>query len=132
MQAKSCNRRDSCLSSFFLKDNKSLEYFFKLRIYYFFMKKLKSVKKKFVVSLIFSVIISLVLIVHGIFFDVDFAQIKRLSVEGFFLTFIIVFPSLLLLEWIFDLEDREEFKILEKRVSNLERKSNRKKGEIIS
>ncbi|MBI2629905.1 hypothetical protein HYW76_02295 [Candidatus Pacearchaeota archaeon] len=61
-------------------------------------------------------------IIHGIFLDLDLSQIKRLSFEGFLLTFIVVFPSLLLLEWIFDLENHEEFKIVEKRISKLEKR----------
>ncbi len=55
------------------------------------------------------------------FFDVDFTQVYRLSAEGFVLTFLIVFPSLLFLEWVFDLENKEEFMLLEKRVKKLEK-----------
>jgi len=86
------------------------------------MKMLKSVKRKIIATLVFSILASIGAIIHGIFFDLDFNQIQRLSLEGFLVTFLVVFPSLLFLEWIFDLENHEEFKILEKRISNLERK----------
>ena len=86
------------------------------------MKRLKSVKRKILATFVFSILASIGAIIHGIFLDLDFSQIQRLSLEGFFVTFLVVFPSLLLLEWIFDLENHEEFKILEKRISNLEKK----------
>lgn len=90
------------------------------------MKKSKSVKRKFVATLIFSLIYSIVAIVHGVFIDAKWSEISRLSIEGFIVTFVVIFPSLLLLEWIFDLENHEEFKILEKRVSELEKLKKRK------
>jgi len=80
----------------------------------------KTVKRKFVATLVFSLIYSIVVIVHGVFFDANWTEISRLSIEGFLTTFVVVFPSLLLLEWIFDLENSAEFKILERRVKNLE------------
>ena len=86
------------------------------------MHKLKSVKRKLIVTLIFSILAAGVSIVHGIFFDADFSQLQRLSIEGFILTFIILFPTLLFLEWMFDLENHEEFSNLEKRVKKLENK----------
>jgi hypothetical protein len=66
------------------------------------------------------------LIIHGVFFDVNFGDIQRLSLEGFFFTFVVVFPTLLLLEWIFDMENHEEFAILEERVTELEKNQKRK------
>ena len=86
------------------------------------MKRLKSVKRKILATLVFSILASIGAIIHGIFLDLDFSQIQRLSLEGFFVTLLVVFPSLLLLEWIFDLENHEEFKIVEKRVSALEKR----------
>lgn len=86
------------------------------------MKRLKSVKRKLIATLVFSIFAAIGAIIHGIFFDVDITQIKRISIEGFVLTYIIVFPGLLLLEWIFDLENKEEFKILERRISKIEAK----------
>jgi len=86
------------------------------------MKRLKSVRRKILATFVFSILASVGAIIHGIFLDLDFNQIQRLSIEGFFVTFLVVFPSLLLLEWIFDLENHEEFKIVEKRISKLEKK----------
>lgn len=85
------------------------------------MVKLHSIKRKIIATLIFSVFASIAAIIHGVFIDSDISQIKRLSIEGFVLTFLIVFPGLLFLEWIFDLENKEEFKILERRVKKLEK-----------
>ena len=39
----------------------------------------KRFEKKIVATLIFSVIAALLFIAHGIFFDLDFSQIKRIS-----------------------------------------------------
>lgn len=86
------------------------------------MKRLKSIKRKLITTLVFSIFASLGAIIHGVFLDLDVSQLQRLSIEGFLITFVIVFPSILLLEWIFDLENKEEFKILENRVASLERK----------
>jgi hypothetical protein len=85
--------------------------------------KLKSIKRKIFATLVFSIIASIGLIIHGVFFDLALDQVRRLSLGGFILTFIILFPTLLLLEWIFDLENHEEFLKLEKRIKKLERKS---------
>jgi len=85
------------------------------------MNRLKSVKRKIAATFVFSILASIGAIIHGIFIDLDFSQLQRLSLEGFLLTFLVVFPSLLFLEWVFDLENHEEFKIVEKRVSSLEK-----------
>ena len=85
--------------------------------------KLKSIQKKVLATLAFAIIASIGLIIHGIFFDLAFDQIKRLSFGGFLLTFVLVFPTLLLLEWIFDLENHEEFVKLDKRIKKLEKRS---------
>ena len=86
------------------------------------MIKRKAFRRKIYATLLFSLLAAVGLIVHGIFFDLDMSQIKRLSIEGAVITFLIVFPTLLLLEWIFDLENKEEFNLLEKRIKKLERK----------
>ena len=86
------------------------------------MKRLKSVRRKILATLVFSILASIGAIIHGIFLDLDFNQLQRLSLEGFLVTFLVVFPFLLLLEWIFDLENHEEFKIVEKRISALEKR----------
>ena len=90
-------------------------------------KRVHHISKKFIATLLFSILGSTRLVLHGIFFDLDFLQIKRLTIEGFILTFCIVFPTLLLLEWIFNLRNKEEFKIVEKKVKRLETKLKSKK-----
>ena len=85
------------------------------------MKKIKVIKRKLLATLIFSIIASIGLIIHGVFFDLDFKQIERLTIGGFIFTFILLFSTLLILEKIFDLENHEEFIELEKRVSKLEK-----------
>ena len=90
------------------------------------MRTMHHINRKLILTLIFSLLVSVAAIIHGIFIDLDLSQLKRFTIEGFFLTFMIVFPSILLLEWIFDLNNKEEFKILEKKVSSLEKKLNKK------
>lgn len=79
-------------------------------------------KRKLIATLLFSIISTIGLIIHGVFFDLDFKQLERLTLGGFLFTFILVFATLLILEKIFDLENHEEFIELEKRVSKLEKK----------
>jgi hypothetical protein len=62
------------------------------------------------------------MIIHGIFLDLDFSQIKRLSLEGFIFTFVLVFMGLLILEKIFNLEEDEEIIKIKKRLNKIERK----------
>jgi len=62
------------------------------------------------------------MIVHGIFLDLDFSQIKRLSLEGFIFTFVLVFIGLLILEKIFNLEEDKEIIKIKKRLNKLEKK----------
>lgn len=86
------------------------------------MNRKKAIKRKLLATFLFSLIASIGLIIHGVFFDLDVTQIERLTLAGFTLTFIMVFVGLLILEKIFDLENHAEFKSLEERVHNLEKK----------
>lgn len=86
------------------------------------MNSKKALKRKILATLLFSLIAAIGLIIHGVFFDLDFQQIERLTISGFIFTFIIVAVALLILEKIFDLENHEEFVELERRVSKLEAK----------
>jgi len=52
----------------------------------------------------------------------DFSQIKRLSLEGFVFTFVLVFVGLLILEKIFNLEEDEEIVKIKKRLNKIEKK----------
>ena len=42
----------------------------------------KRFQRKIVATFVFAIIASLLMIVHGLFFDLDFSQIKRLSLDG--------------------------------------------------
>jgi len=84
----------------------------------------KRFKKKLISTFFFSLIASILLIIHGVFFDLDFSEIKRLSLEGFIFTFILVFIGLLILEKIFTVEEDSEIENIEKRLRRLEKKRN--------
>ena len=73
-------------------------------------------------TILFSLSAAVLLIVHGLFFDLDISQISRLSVEGFAVTFVLVFIGLLILEWIFDIEEHDEILEIKKRLGRLEKK----------
>jgi hypothetical protein len=82
----------------------------------------KRFEKKLLATLVFSVVASLLMIVHGIFFDLDFSQIRRLSIEGFIFTFVLVFVGLVILEWIFNIEEDAEIVALKKRLGKVEKR----------
>ncbi len=54
------------------------------------------------------------MIIHGLYMDLDVTQIKRLTLEGIILTFLVIFPAILFLEWIFDLNNKQEIKKINK------------------
>ena len=81
----------------------------------------KQTKRKLIATFVFSIIASIATIVHGVFLDLDASQIERLSIGGFVATFIVIFISLRLLEWIFNLEDEEEIKSLKRRIKKIEK-----------
>jgi len=85
------------------------------------MKKSVIIKRKLLATFIFSLICAIGLIIHGVFFDLDFSQIERLTIGGFIFTFVLLFLTLLILEKIFDLENHAEFIELENRVAKLEK-----------
>ena len=82
----------------------------------------KRFRKKLVATFVFSVVVTVMMIIHGLFFDLDFSQIRRLSIEGFLFTFVLVFVGLIILERIFNLEDDAEIVSLKKRVRKVEKK----------
>jgi len=75
--------------------------------------------------LIFAVLVSIASIIHGVFFDLDFIQIKRLTIEGLIFTFVVIFPVLLFLEWVFDINNRRELDNLKRKTERLEEKIKR-------
>ena len=82
----------------------------------------KRFRRKLIATIVFSAVVSVLLIIHGIFLDLDFSQIRRLSVEGYLFTFVLVFVGLIILEWIFNIEEDAEIVALKKRIRKLERK----------
>ncbi len=80
------------------------------------MKSLPFLKKQVLILFVFSVLISIASIIHGIFMDLDFSQIKRLTIEGLILTLFIIFPAILFLEWIFDLNNKKKFDDIERKL----------------
>lgn len=83
---------------------------------------MKRFSKKMSATFVFSVITAIILIIHGVFFDLDISQIERLTIKGFIITFILTFLALIILEKIFTLEEDEEILKLKKRISRLEHK----------
>ncbi len=70
-------------------------------------------------SLLLSIILSIGLIIHGVFFDLDFSQIERLNIGGFLLTWIFVFIFILILEKLFDLNNNEDIINLKKEIKKI-------------
>jgi len=75
---------------------------------------MKIIKKQILILLIFSILTSIAMIIHGLYMDLDVTQIKRLTLEGIILTFLVIFPAILFLEWIFDLNNKQEIKKINK------------------
>jgi hypothetical protein len=86
------------------------------------MKSLKFSKKQILILFVFSIMAAIVGIIHGIFFDLDWEQVKRLTLEGFVLTLVIVFPGLLFLEWVFDLNNKEKFDNIETQLKSVDKR----------
>lgn len=88
------------------------------------MKSLTFTKKQVVILLAFSIFSAIASIIHGIFFDLAWEEIGRLTLEGIVLTFVVIFPAILFLEWVFDLNNKKKFDELEARIKKLEKKRN--------
>ena len=86
------------------------------------VKSFKLIKKQLLILLAFSVLVSAGAIIHGIFFDLEFEQIKRLTLQGLIFTVVIIFPAVIFLEWIFDINNKKKYDELEKRIAKLENK----------
>ncbi|MEA2088915.1 MAG: hypothetical protein U9O55_03700 [Patescibacteria group bacterium] len=86
------------------------------------MKNLKFNKKQFIILLLFCFFGSVLAITHGIFFDLNIAQIKRLTFIGVALTMFIAFLFLLFLEWIFDLDNEIKIEKLSKEIEDIKKK----------
>jgi len=86
------------------------------------MKSLKLIREQVLILLVFSVLVSIGAIIHGIYMDLDFLQIQRLTIEGLFLTVLVIFPAILFLEWVFDINNKRKIDNLNDRISKLEKK----------
>jgi hypothetical protein len=80
------------------------------------MMRLHFIKKQVLILFVFSVLISAAAIIHGVFFDLEFTEIKRLTLEGLILTVLVIFPAILFLEWVFDMNNRKKFDELERKL----------------
>ena len=86
------------------------------------VKSFDLVRKQVLILLVFSVLVSVGAIIHGIFFDLAFEEVKRLTLGGLIFTLVIVFPGTLFLEWVFDINNRARHDELERRIVKLERR----------
>lgn len=77
-------------------------------------------KKQIIILAFFSLLLSAAAIIHGIYFDLDMAEITRLTTGGLVLTFLVIFPSVLFIEWVFDIDNAKRMEKLEKRIKALE------------
>jgi hypothetical protein len=80
------------------------------------LKSLPFVKSQVLILFVFSILVSAASIIHGIYFDLDIEQIKRLTIEGLILTVLVLFPAILFLQWVFDINNRKRFDELEKKI----------------
>jgi len=80
------------------------------------LKSLPFVKSQVLILFVFSILISVASIIHGIYMDLDLEQIKRLTLEGLILTLLVIFPAILFLQWVFDINNRKRFDEFEKRI----------------
>jgi hypothetical protein len=85
------------------------------------VKSFDLMKKQILILGVFSALVSVGAIIHGIFFDLAFDQIRRLTLGGLIFTFVIVFPGALFLEWVFDINNKKEHDDLERRIIKLEK-----------
>lgn len=91
------------------------------------VRSLGLVKRQVLILGVFCFLVSIGAIIHGIFFDLDWEQVKRLTLGGLVFTFVVVFPGALFIEWVFDINNRVEMDLLKKRVKKLEKKIRGKK-----
>lgn len=83
------------------------------------MKEVRSLPflgKQVLILLVFSALFSVAMIIHGVYMDLDISQIKRLTLEGLILTFLVIFPAILFLEWVFDINNRKKFDEIERKL----------------
>lgn len=83
---------------------------------------MKISKKQIIALVFFSIIGSVMAISHGVFFDLEVSEIGRLSSGGVIMTAVIVFLSLILIEWVFDMDNRHEIQNLSDEIEEIKNK----------
>jgi len=87
-------------------------------------------KKQWLILFVLSIIGAIGGIIHGVYFDLDLSQIKRLSLFGVIFTAGIVFPAILFFEYVFDLNNQKQMNSLKEQIDDLNDKLNNKKTSI--
>ena len=82
----------------------------------------KLIKKQLLILFVFSFLVSVASIIHGVFFDLQFEQVRRLTIEGLIFTLIVIFPAVVFLEWVFDINNKKNYDRLNQRLIKLEKK----------
>ena len=75
-------------------------------------------KWQILIFIIISLIGSYPAIAHGVFFDGDFSQWKRVSFIGWAMTSFVIFIAILLLEKTFDWNNNEKIKIIKQELQS--------------
>jgi hypothetical protein len=86
------------------------------------VKSFKPLKKQILILFVFSFLVSVGAIIHGIFFDLAFEEIRRLTIEGLVFTLVIIFPAIIFLQWAFDINNKKKYDELSSRLNKLERR----------
>ena len=82
------------------------------------MEKIR--KKQILIFIVLSLFGAIAGIIHGIYFDLDISQIKRLSILGIIFTSGVIFPSILFLEHVFDWNNQYQINQLKERIDKIE------------
>ena len=85
------------------------------------VKSFELMRKQILILFVFSFLVSVGAIIHGIFFDLAFEEIKRLTFEGLIFTLVVVFPAVIFAEWAFDINNKKRYDELNRRLNKLER-----------
>ncbi len=76
-------------------------------------------RKQWLILLVLSILGAVGGIIHGIYFDLDFSQLKRLSLLGGMFTTGIVFPAILFFEYVFDRNNQSQINSLKAQIEHL-------------
>jgi heme/copper-type cytochrome/quinol oxidase subunit 4 len=86
------------------------------------VKSLRITRIQAIAIVLISILAAIATIIHGVFIDLDITQIKRLTLESFIITLIVAIPAILILEWVFDINNKIKLDDIEKRLKKLEKK----------